>query len=46
MSTNTQERAIIVAQIKNAIFPSKEGEGIEHVDMSYKILMMLLDDLI
>lgn len=35
----------IVARIKNAVFPSKEGDGIEHVDMSYGEFMSLIDTL-
>lgn len=26
----------ILAELDNAIFPSKEDDGVEHIDMSYK----------
>jgi|GEM_PF-3890731 len=26
----------LLAEIENAIFPSKEDSGVEHIDMSYK----------
>lgn len=30
------EKKELLAELLNAIFPSKEDDGIEHVDMSYK----------
>ncbi len=37
-----KEKAAILAQIENAIFPSKEDDGIEHVDFSYAEFMALI----
>lgn len=35
----------ILKELDNAIFPSKEDDGIEHVDMSYKDFMRKLQEL-
>lgn len=35
----------ILAELKNAIFPSKEDDGVAHVDMSYAEFMAKLEAL-
>lgn len=37
-----QKNKDLYEELSNAIFPSKENDGIEHIDMSYKDFMRLL----
>lgn len=39
------DKQALLAEIKDAIFPSKEDDGIEHVDFSYEEFMQKLDEL-
>lgn len=35
----------LLKELKNAIFPSNEGDGVEHIDMSYKQFIRKIEDL-
>lgn len=38
----TPEKKKLLEEILNAVFPSKEDDGVEHIDMSYKMFIRKL----
>lgn len=42
---NREVRRKLLSELKNAIFPSDEDDGIEHVDMGYTEFLEKLDEL-
>ena len=41
----TDEKEKLLEELLNAIFPSKEDSGVEHIDMSYKQFIKKLKEL-